>query len=136
MSSKLKKSAKIFQDLTPFQNTKAPRDLQKCNLRQLLTSRQGIGHPMAKKIMEHSGYHFDFPRKFEDMRVTFITRRMNQFFEQYDRFFDEKLRNKVREDVRKFIRIGSRRGMQHRDKLPTNGQHSKRANMRRRFKYY
>jgi len=43
---------------------------------------------------------------------------------------------KVREDVKRYIRIGSRRGHQHRDKLPVNGQGSKKAKMRKRFKYY
>lgn len=87
----------------------------------------GIGRPLAVKILKECGVQFGI--RVKDLTDADINK-LNNYISQNVKVEGD-LRREIQQNIRRFIEIGSYRGLRHRRNLPVRGQRT-RTNARTR----
>lgn len=87
----------------------------------------GVGRPLAIKILNETGVPFGV--RVKDLTDADVNK-LNAYIAQHLKVEGD-LRREIQQSIRRFIEIGSYRGLRHRRNLPTRGQRT-RTNARTR----
>lgn len=105
--------------------------LDHLNLYQFFIQRIGIGESLSSRIVQTMGYS----PYYKSARVKNNTKckETKQFFINYGKFFDKNIKKLESNNIEKFYKNRSYKGIRHRYKYPTRGQRT-RSNARTKKK--
>mmetsp|Transcript_2368 Transcript_2368/g.3439 ORF Transcript_2368/g.3439 Transcript_2368/m.3439 type:complete len:142 (+) Transcript_2368:79-504(+) len=102
---------------------------------KVIQKKRGVSKNLAIHIFQIHGFKPFSRLTYDELKDSPAGIRLIQYMQDHSYAFDEKLKLSTRENVKKMIKMGTRKGVAHSFNLPVRGQRTKKFVTRKKFSY-